>query len=299
MNTKWQKVVTVALTGAVLASGALYGQEGGGDGWKLSLSYVYRTFGDVDFKGFDMPGYVTGQDPTGQPAGPLGPMYLGDPNQNLPPVGGTNYAVLHRNLDFRGADHDLDAANGFELTAATPVGIRDRLFDLELSLVAVTNDASQTVSDVPVDRQLFNDALGTWVPGGTTSNPTTFAILDYDLDMTVLTHAVGVGTTYHCQDWYVRGAVGPTLTVVDYDATRDISVEDSAAGPLPATDAEHDGEMEFKLGAYARVGAGYNVTDGLSLEIGARYDYIQEVDSKFMDLDLSGLSGNLSLIFMF
>lgn len=266
--------------------------------WKLSLGYVYRSFGDIDFKSFDF----------NQPPGGFVDGSFDDTNNNGVPdtiswPGTTNPALgatpkLHKDVHFGGRDEEADTTGGFELRAMAQD--ENALLGWDLSLVGIDQSMHTGIRGITA-RQGAKPVFPVPPPEGvlivTPNHDVGF--VDYDIDLTLLTYGIGLTKDFECKNWYVRGGAGPTLSLVNHDTTRSEGIDYQTANGRVVVNQQRDDELDYKFGAYVRVGAGLLVRENVSVEVGARYDYIDEVDGDLVDLDLSGLSGNVSFVFHF
>ncbi len=274
-------VVVTAVLACGLGSAALAQSEE--SSWDFSFGYVYRTFDDIELHGFqraDAPGQYLNYDGVA----------LEDPVlQNLGPN-----PTVHGNFDFAGADADMDESGGFEVIAAQQPSSSMGGFDMELSMVFISQDMNMGVDGIDVDERPLIGGVG-GAPGAPTTNQLGFA--DYDLDLTLVTYGLGARKVYECNNWYVSGGAGPTLSLVNYTISRRSGVE--YLGADLGQRWERDDDFEFSLGVYGRVAAGYEVRENIFVEVGARYDWMEDAETDFADLQLSGLSGDIALTFKF
>ncbi|MEA3451329.1 MAG: hypothetical protein U9Q83_05435 [Bacteroidota bacterium] len=61
-----------------------------------------------------------------------------------------------------------------------------------------------------------------------------------------------------------------------------------------------DNGIDFLLGLYTNIAIGYDITEKIGVQLGARYDYIPEdLSTDFADIELSGLSAEFKIIYSF
>jgi hypothetical protein len=298
--------------------------------WELSLGLTARTVGDFDIKSdifvnpaFPDSPYVTGiLGYDGQPQLAL----LADPVRQGRLLG--DVATLHR-IDFGGASEGLDSAMGVLFAARTPLGDHwDRTWMLNLSAMWFSSDVSASGSvvgtteqfdvlaglDVPPggvwDNPDFGGPNTVWVypypddPSGPgTTLPGVYGVYDIDLELDAYTFGAGIGTDVVLPFGSLRLEVGPTLTVVDYDAealidvrwdSDDASVFDGGAARVD------DSGIEFMLGFYGDLSFVYDFNERFGVGIGVRYDYVfEKLDTDLGEVDLSGISGAIKAVYRF
>ena len=319
-----KRVLTV---GAVATAGlVLGGMAFAAEGWKLSLGISYRSLGEIEYDGMAFSNRATGgQYVTGTyaPAGGflsvLNYTDNGAPSTLQVNAAGTT-ATLH-SVTFRKDTEDADAGWGRELGASKALWQSDALtMDLDLSLVGVW---SETTSEYKLNgtSQVFNYTLGfpanpTWLanqvgdassnlgfapaaPGAANPNGNVIGRLRYDCDVDVYTLGCGAGAEYNLSWFSVKLGLGPSVSLVDYD----ISAEQRVAyvnGPQVYRSTATDDGTEFKAGAYAGVSVRVPLTEAFSVELGGRYDWIpSEMDTDYAEIELTGFSGELKLVFSF
>lgn len=133
---------------------------------------------------------------------------------------------------------------------------------------------------------------------------TTFSVRNkFDLNLYVLD--LGVEGRANWDNFHLSAAVGPTLTIADMDSSQTQSASWAAQGVdlLPAGSySEKIGDSETKImpGVYGAVGATVDLSDRWSVGVEGRYDWVSDnAGNGQADLDLSGFSGIVSVMFRF
>ena len=306
---KIHSIRSITLAAAFLAVGVIsngMAREQKAGEWKLSLGYVYRTFDDMELNART---FNNGATLTGNLA--AGVVTVEDVVQFSPDY---DTATIHTGATFGGADAEMDDASGVVLRSSNQLGDNFGGTWLDLSLVVLSQESNTRIgvgvtevkyTDVVDDNDPadFNpgpppNATGTWA--GAVPTPEDLGQLRFDLDMNVLTHGIGISKTYQRPCWYFTGGVGPTLTLLDYDMARtERVVYDDANNTVLYNNQQRDDDMTWLGGIYGRIAAGYDVREDMSLQFGIRYDWIQDADTDFGTIDLSGLSGDIALTFKF
>ena len=96
--------------------------------------------------------------------------------------------------------------------------------------------------------------------------------------------------------------VGPSVTIGDYDVTRTQTVNFTDPGKTlayaPVT--ESDDGTDILFGGFASLGLKWMLSEELSVQADVKYEYIaSEVETDFADFGISGLGGDLKLVFRF
>ncbi|MBT3377920.1 MAG: hypothetical protein HN742_16845 [Lentisphaerae bacterium] len=317
---KMLRGICLAVTAMVLATTA------SAEEWKLKLGANYRIFGEAELTGFAFsnPDLFTGN---GFVSGNLpGLLAVNVVNQGLQVEAGAvspdgDFAELHR-VDFAsGADDHMDASRGFVLAAS---GMFNEVWDVELSLAVnkLDSGASATATGTTERYDTSND--DSWAAAGGTAAQwidSTFAgwagplappvggyqvdatgAVAYDFEVDVYTFGLGLSRDLQlgeCVD--VSLSAGPTITLGDFSVSRTESAAFTDVANTPIySNTLHDDGLEVVLGAYASVSVGLVFDEQLTLEAGARYDYgVSQLQTDLADLDLSGLSGELKLVFSY
>lgn len=297
-----------AALGMVLATAVSAGP------WEISLGLVARDVGDFEVKSdtfanpaFPGSPYVTGMFGVGgQPELAL----LADPDRQGRPFG---VATLHR-MDFDGLSEGLDSSLGVLLAARTSLGEKwDRIWFLDVNVMWFGSDASASSNAVPGISEHFAVVPGTWDVFGPNTVLTTsgvgsnqggvYGLYDIDLELDAFTFGVGIGSDVDFALGSLRLEVGPTLTVVDYDAKATVDIRwDSdhasvfAGGPRTVKDSG----VDLLPGFYGDLSFVHHFNERFGIGIGVRYDYLfEKLDTDLGKVDLKGLSGNVKAVFRF
>ena len=289
--------------------------------WEYSVGAWYRTFSDVDFARIQL---VNTQD------GHAGNGFVTGNNEFAPGVltvvngakqgVNTNRATLHSVVSDSDSD-ELGSGLGVIVGATTPLGDGESGWCLDLSLGAVrsTSDASFGVLATPstfavqaddpstplVDENTWGAPFGdpnavvVLGPAGDAGHPDVLALLDFDFDMELCTLGVGVSYLRRSDKASIRLGLGPALSLVDFDASRreDVSFDDGT--PVYSAMYKDDG-TSVRLGGYLGVALGVQLSERVGLALGCRYDYVaDDLNTDFGEVQLSGASGTLKLVFSF
>ncbi len=163
----------------------------------------------------------------------------------------------------------------------------------------------------PVDAADPNALLA---PGDAQFADKTVFSMDNDVDLTCLCLDLGVQAAYAAGRLGLELGLGPTLTLVDLDASQRLSsrwdqhtvIANPAAAPanqrgvtVPAgasSETRSDSSMGTLLGAYVTAGMVYQVTPLLDITANVRYDIVAgDVDNDIAEVELDGYSMQLRL----
>ena len=299
---KTVKIGVLAL--ACISAFSLNAQENkknGEDGWKLKLGTSYRTFGGVEYDGFSLNNgnYFDGSYNAG--AGTFT-----DAIQTVPTgAPGLSYLSLHRGGSW-GDSSELKSAAGLLLSMSTQLSQNDSFaIDFDLTLGYHATDASDTMAGDYV-TDVYTGSVAGNAFNGVPANPALAVALpasivnSYDIDLNTTTLSAGVGARFQLGDFDFKVSGGPTLTIATYDFERATTV--SYVGGVTADERyvdDYKGTDVF-LGLYAAAEASYALTDELEVAAGFRYDWVsQQVDTDIADVELSGMSLELKLVYAF
>ena len=310
-----KKQVTKILVSALIAALPAIAMAAEGQAWRLGLGVSWRDFDGVSID----PGAIGDSDNTLPANGPIG--LQGYYNGQFPAYGGPAMRVAVDYATFNGGDEDFGDTDGFSpvLTFELPlwypsecieVGIVSNfqfwMLDTDVSASATSADSGPFTTRYE-ERTTAPGFILTSLPtiegpglhAGTTL--TGEAELEYDLyelDLGVKASWI-LGSRLS-----VHAALGPTLNYsdIEYQASYTATWTPllGTADPGMDTDAFEDDDSEFSVGAYAAIGAQFNLTDRLALALEGRYDWVSSsAEIEGVDVDLDSLSGLLKLIYEF
>lgn len=288
------------------------------EGWRLSLGGSYRTFDEAEFDSFDFvnphaetgSGFVTG-DLRGNDT------RLSVVDDALQVDIGDDDADLHK-VEFEGdSDSSMDSAVGLILSARRALAMENGVgVELSLATAFMNSDARFAVAGTTenyaglapawgapkADGSNFGIEVRDWaLAAGGQQRVGVNGEVAYDFDVDVFTLGAGVSKEIMILDAIcLNMAAGPTVTIANYDISREQTVRfTDPAETVVYSDTEDDDGIDGLLGVYFGVGLGCNVTERLGVQLGARYDYMTELETDFADIGLSGLSGELKLVFFY
>jgi len=309
----YKKLASIFMIGGALTAGA---QE---SDWKLSLGTTFRSFKQSELKsiGFGSDKYVNGSydgstvtvDDAGNQVAP----YPG----GLP--GGTSHLASLHSVSFGSFSEDLEDSAGLVLqwtkdlqgSGDGKIGGLDWQMDFSLVWVGVDqafNSAADVTSDAfEVDDSDFPngtiDDVENGVPGAPSLLPGSKNVegfARYDLDVDAFTMGFGFGPRLELGPVDLKIGVGPTLTIVNYNTRVDAGwnfIGDAGSGERVS---RSDDGIDARLGLYGSVGLACEFTERWGMEVGVRYDYIPDsVDTNIVNLDLSGLSTEIKVVYSF
>lgn len=300
----------VALAGSLALAGTVALAD---DNWQLSLGISYRQVGDLDLSSvaFSNSGYNGSAFVTGFLVSELGGVFsnLTDPAIQLDsadplnPVGGDTLA-LHK-ITFAGGSEDMDDAPGLELNARRSIfATGETPWNLNLSMVWFGADLSTSmeVSGVTYTGTLILPIIvGPMNPDPTTTLPGVIGILDFDFDLDAWTFGAGIGPEFALSNGSISLEIGPSITIVDYNASCEQSAFwDNGAGQIAGVDSkESDDGVDFLFGLYIAASYAYDFTEQAGVELGARYDFIEDLDTDVATMEMSGFSLTGRLFYRF
>lgn len=100
------------------------------------------------------------------------------------------------------------------------------------------------------------------------------------LDMDLYTLSLGMSLTADYERLFVAGAVGPTLTIADIDASYDETLYESSNGgssSILAYWSDTNGNTEYSVGLFVQGELGLRLIRGFELSVFGRYDWIENV----------------------
>ena len=295
------------VAGVCVGVSALHAQD-----WEYSVGAWYRSFSDIDFAREQLAnlqddhagnGFVTGNDEFA--TGVL--TVVNGPKQGA----NTERATLHRVI-FEGDSDELGSGLGLIVGASKALrgeesGLR---LDVSLGYARSESDAGFGVLGTPstfaVNEFTWGgpfadpDAVVVLAPAGDAGHPNVLALVDYDFDMDLCTLGIGVSYVRRSDKVSLKLGMGPALSVADYKASRRETVrfEDDGADVYSAS--YRDSGRSLRLGGYAGVALGVRLSEKVGLELGCRYDYVpDDLNTDFGEVQLSGASGELKLVFSF
>lgn len=301
-------MVFVALT--ALSMAALAQQ----DGWQLKLGVSYRSFGDVDFSGFELRNFGI-IDPAD---GNLGIQdYSNETFADIdePAVFGTDHAR------YPGGDSSVSSSDSWApvLGVERVVGARNGwvfsvVANLQYFNVDVSGGASADSDDAGNFETFRYMHQAVPPPGGISPDPlagpfdglsdgTSVAVTaDFEMDLFVLD--LGVKAAYPFDHGLsIFGAVGPTLSICLIDTERTESAEwnDFTNVRREYSNREKNDTTAVRIGAYASIGASLRLGERLAVAAEARYDEVFGSDpgTSIAKIDLSGASGIVKLMLSF
>lgn len=296
--------------GAVLAPVAQAGD------WEFSLGANYRAFDEIDYDNYALenPNHTGGtavldNGVTYTDNGAtifLEMANVGNPVNFDPPPGNVNDATLHQ-ASVTGQSGDIDEGVGVVLGARKDIcKLRSGYtLGLDLSLTTAFSDTANRVS-APVDNINLtglnsNPYIGSKNLAAGSVGADVEASVNYDLDLAVYTFGTGMSGAYEQGPWAFRLGAGPTLTLTDYDISRSEVVSFNSGTSTIYTDAVDDDGLDLDLGAYISAGVDYDITGNIGVGLSIRYDWVYDggPDTDVADLDLSGASGLLQLLYTF
>jgi opacity protein-like surface antigen len=284
--------------------------------WQWSLGVSYRTFNDVDFSDYkvrstattsgDVDAYVNGVNPA-----PGIVSVVDGPAQN----GGLPTVVMDQ-INVNDASDDLDDGYGltFELRKITPEP-GEWSSGLSLSLGYIAGDLNETMAgDVTTDSFTV---VGDFDPTYTVLQPSpaqqdspigalTTGTVEFDVEVDALVLSGGYLGMYQGDSFAFTFGIGPSITFADARTEAKPTVTWNGAAPpglagTPIAQQSHeDDETDLLFGLYASLGVEVNLSDNARLGIEYRYDFVaDDIDTDIADIDLSGQSLSLKLIFSF
>lgn len=314
---------------AVVVGGVILGQATYAGDWEFSLGLNYRTFDEIEYDNYSLEnpnntgGTAVVDDGVTYTENPNGTIFLhmdSVPNSiNFdPPVpGGVPYdnATLHQ-AAVTGQDGDIDDGMGIILGARKEKRYRDTCYKwgIDLSLATAFADTSNAVNATMTNVNLSGLSAGldtdsdglwdtfaglpTYVPNSVGADVA--ATVDYDLDLGVYTFGAGLSGAYERGALAMRLSCGPTLTLSDFDIRRSETVTYNSGANTIYRDSVEDDGTEFDLGAYIAAGMEYQINTSTGIGLSLRYDWIPNgPETDLADLELSGVSGLLQLLYKF
>jgi len=193
-----------------------------------------------------------------------------------------------------------EAESGLSIGFALSMGgFEDTFSDTQAG--AVLTDSYTIAAYVGGRHMVPPAATATDLPGA----GTTVGSLEYELDLEALCLGAGVVAMYQWEGLGVVLALGPTLTYaqVDVEATETVNWSDTVLNTPGARiyrSTRDDDKKDLILGAYGSIGVEYRINENWKAGLEYRYDAaFNDVDTSLADVDLSGVSGTVKLIYSF
>ena len=306
-----KKQVTKILVSALIAVLPAIAMAAEGQAWRLGLGVSWRDFDGITIH----PGAIGDSDNTNPAAGPIG--LQGYYNGQFPAYGG---AVSVDYATFKGGDENFGNSDGFSpvLTFELPLWYPSECVEVGLVsnfqfwMLETDASASATSAAPGAFTTSFENRVaapgfflspstggGAGLHAGTTLTGQADLKYDlYELDLGVKASWI-LGSRFS-----LHAALGPTLNYSDaeykasYTATWTPLL--GTADPGTNTDTFKGDDTGFSVGAYAALGAQFNLTDRLALGAEGRYDWVSSpAEVQGVDVDLDGFSALLKLIYEF
>ena len=280
--------------------------------WTLTLAPSYRSFSDVDISNLQLSnpaylgsdyingadnggGFVTILDPTVQAPGAI------------PPLGSLD------SISLNNASADLDDSLSITLAAEYLFARHgNHTIHLQFGITTFSSEIDDTFQ-ATVNTDQFNLGLelipgsGIYGPGSTPSAvpgaATTSGEASYDFELRAYSLHLGLGVKYNIEKLRIALGFGPTLTLVDSD----LDVTESAtwtAGAATGTQiyskTSSDSSNDWLVGLYLSIGIEYSINERWAVGLEYRFDQmLQDLDTDYLEADLSGSSARLNIIYSF
>jgi len=191
----------------------------------------------------------------------------------------------------------IRVALGLSFTAAGTTSGQAFSAAQEVETWSIATD-SWNAGTVPDSGQLTKvSGNHTEIAGLGTSNAS--VMVRYDLDFGIYTFGAGLVASHGMGRARASIASGPTLSLVDYDVSRD-AYGASTDGSVFYTEETSDDGLTCRAGWYARIGCTWELTEAVLLSAGLRYDWIPvDLNTDIADMGLSGPAAEAGLTLRF
>ncbi len=296
------------------------------DSWTLAIGVNYREMGELNMDAFQAAdgGFLDGA--VTDFGGGLWLFEVEDPMQQ---VDGTELdKVTFTSAETFGGTDRIDNGIGFIIRAEKGSGINGWSTYEVLSLVTAwvdseanaaasgtyyEYDVGQNWNTLPdIDSEVpFNPPPGSPIPEKDTAvgannsfvvvpNGNAKVNFSYDVELGYYTFGAGLASTYNDEAFRFYVGAGPSLSLVDYDIERSVTGYWSDGSGAFYREGEDASSTKVRAGIYAEVGMEYHFNERWGMGVSGRYDWIPvDINTDLGSIELSGLSGQISLIYNF